>query len=313
MGAYDYLLKINMNSDNLAEQLDKMAKILDAQKQQIIKSSKQSTIITNNQLDNSLFHFVQWLQNPNTNVLDKQVIIELENHIQFPVYLFTVCLKHQKQSIGANISIISELLNENLADVNNLILSCQSNELIVLISCHSLEKACSNIAKKLERISRQIITYILNPPLIIQYTQAIELSELHTAYATCHAKKIASSYSNDQLINISAPLKKEIQSAIIYVNQHYQEKLSLDIIANHVKLNREYLSRLFAKELGISLFQYITDIRMQQASLLIKNNKQLYIKEVANAVGYDDQFFFSRKFKEFFGQNPSEFSESQQE
>lgn len=103
--------------------------------------------------------------------------------------------------------------------------------------------------------------------------------------------------------------KKEVQAVIIYVNAHYMDKLTLDSIADYVGLNREYLSRLFSKETGIGLFQYINEVRMKRAGEMIRSNKQVYIKEVAAAVGFDDPYFFSRKFKEFYGKTPSEYTE----
>lgn len=104
--------------------------------------------------------------------------------------------------------------------------------------------------------------------------------------------------------------KKEIQTVIIYVNAHYMDKLTLDGMADHVGLNREYLSRLFSKETGIGLFQYINEVRMKRAGELIRSNRQVYIKEVAATVGFDDPYFFSRKFKEFYGKTPSEYAEN---
>ena len=78
---------------------------------------------------------------------------------------------------------------------------------------------------------------------------------------------------------------------------------------DYVGLNREYLSRLFSKETGIGLFQYINEVRMKRAGEMIRSNKQVYIKEVAAAVGFDDPYFFSRKFKDFYGKTPSEYAE----
>lgn len=104
--------------------------------------------------------------------------------------------------------------------------------------------------------------------------------------------------------------KKEVQAVIIYVNAHYVDKLTLDSIADYVGLNREYLSRLFSKETGTGLFQYINEVRMKRAGEMIRSNKQVYIKEVAAAVGFDDPYFFSRKFKDFYGKTPSEYAEA---
>ena len=95
--------------------------------------------------------------------------------------------------------------------------------------------------------------------------------------------------------------KKEVQAVIIYVNAHYMDKLTLDSIADYVGLNREYLSRLFSKETGTGLFQYINEVRMKRAGEMIRSNKQAYIKEVATAVGFDDPTSSRENSKIFMG------------
>ena len=67
---------------------------------------------------------------------------------------------------------------------------------------------------------------------------------------------------------------------------------------------------VFSKETGTGLFQYINEVRMKRAGEMIRSNKQAYIKEVAAAVGFDDPYFFSRKFKDFYGKTPSEYAEA---
>ena len=50
---------------------------------------------------------------------------------------------------------------------------------------------------------------------------------------------------------------------------------------------------------------------MKRAGEMIRSNKQVYIKEVAAAVGFDDPYFFSRKIqKSFMGKTPSEYAEA---
>ena len=95
-----------------------------------------------------------------------------------------------------------------------------------------------------------------------------------------------------------------------YVNEFYMKKMSLDEISAHVGLNREYLSRLFRAETGTSLFQYITEVRMRKAAELLAANKDILIKEVALDVGIDDPYFFSKKFKTFYGISPTSFYEN---
>lgn len=106
------------------------------------------------------------------------------------------------------------------------------------------------------------------------------------------------------------PVHKEIQRAMQYVNDYYMNKITLEDVSRHVNLNREYLSRLFHDETGTNLFQYITEVRMRKAAELLRSNRDILIKEVAFAVGIDNPFFFSKKFKAFFGVSPANYQAS---
>lgn len=103
------------------------------------------------------------------------------------------------------------------------------------------------------------------------------------------------------------PIKKEIQKAMLYVNMSFSQKISLDDVAGEVGLNREYLSRLFRQETGSSLFQYINEVRMRKAAEMLASGSTVFVKEIAAAVGFDDPYFFSKKFKEYFGVSPTEY------
>lgn len=85
-------------------------------------------------------------------------------------------------------------------------------------------------------------------------------------------------------------------------------KLTLEQIAASVRLDKSYLCRLFKKETGKSIFQYLNEQRMCRAAEMIEKGNT-YVREVAAAVGIDDQFYFTRLFKRQFGVSPSEYKE----
>ena len=78
-------------------------------------------------------------------------------------------------------------------------------------------------------------------------------------------------------------------------------------IADAASLNRSYLCRLFKKEYGDSVFNYLNTIRMEKAAEMLRNDPNLYIQEVAAAVGIGEPFYFTRRFKEYFGVSPRDF------
>jgi len=84
-------------------------------------------------------------------------------------------------------------------------------------------------------------------------------------------------------------------------------KITLDDVAKEVGLSKEYVSRLFLKEVGVNLFHYIGEVRMRKAAEILTSNPAALIKEVASAVGFDNPYFFSTKFKEYYGVSPNNF------
>ena len=118
----------------------------------------------------------------------------------------------------------------------------------------------------------------------------------------------------DSLYELKRQSKTSVQHKIIQqakrvIEQHYSNPdCNLDFVSREVQRSANYLSGLFKKVCGISVVQYITSCRMAQAQLLLKNTDCPRLTEVCEQVGYNDVFYFSRRFKQCFGVSPSEFS-----
>jgi two-component system response regulator YesN len=92
-----------------------------------------------------------------------------------------------------------------------------------------------------------------------------------------------------------------------YIDAHYADPdLSLEEVAAEAEISPGYLSRLLKQETGFSFVDYLTRVRITQA-LQILNNPSMKIYEVAEAVGYQSQHYFSRAFKRVFGRSPVEY------
>ncbi|WP_152391965.1 response regulator transcription factor [Paenibacillus guangzhouensis] len=105
-------------------------------------------------------------------------------------------------------------------------------------------------------------------------------------------------------------LKKEVQDVIHYIESHYQDKITLEMIADHVNFSENYLCRVFKEQVGTSLITYINNVRMNKAAELIMQGSN-YMKEISAMVGISDQFYFNRLFKKHFGISPSEYKPRQ--
>lgn len=81
--------------------------------------------------------------------------------------------------------------------------------------------------------------------------------------------------------------------------------LNLPSIAQSLGYTANYISTVFKRETGLSVVQYITEQRMLAARQLLSARK-LSVGEVCEKVGFSNPFYFSRRFKEYFGYPPSE-------
>lgn len=98
-----------------------------------------------------------------------------------------------------------------------------------------------------------------------------------------------------------------VQEMIMAVEKNYGMALNLNSFAEKFHLTPEYISNMFAKETGISFSNYRKKVRMEKAKELLLNT-DMKIYEVACAVGYPDQKYFSKVFKEYAGVSAKQFA-----
>lgn len=107
----------------------------------------------------------------------------------------------------------------------------------------------------------------------------------------------------------SESIRPEIAKALLFINKNYMNRIALDDVAKNVGLSKEYISRLFLKEVGMNLFRYINEVRMRKAAEILTSEPNALIKEVAASVGFENQYFFSTKFKEYYGVSPNNYKD----
>jgi two-component system response regulator YesN len=92
-----------------------------------------------------------------------------------------------------------------------------------------------------------------------------------------------------------------------YIDANYAEPtLSLEEVAEAAHISPGYLSRLLKLETGFSFVDYLTRVRINKAVQMM-SDPAVKVYEVAEAVGYQSQHYFSRAFKRVFGRPPVEF------
>ncbi|MGG1517922.1 response regulator [Paenibacillus oryzisoli] len=97
-----------------------------------------------------------------------------------------------------------------------------------------------------------------------------------------------------------------IRKVVSYMRDNYASPISTSDMADHVRLSRSYLSDLYSKEMGESLSESLTRIRMEEAMQRLRTG-EMKVYEVAEAVGFPDAKTFAKTFKRVVGCSPKEF------
>lgn len=100
--------------------------------------------------------------------------------------------------------------------------------------------------------------------------------------------------------------KYVVEQLVNYFEDHYNEKISLDQIAENMYLSPFYISKIFKSETGDTPIRHLINIRLENAKELLESGNAGSIQEVAAMVGYDDAYHFSKLFKKHYGISPSQ-------
>jgi len=91
-----------------------------------------------------------------------------------------------------------------------------------------------------------------------------------------------------------------------YINEHIDEKLTLNRVAEVFNISPNYLSVLFSKCNDIGFTDYINQSKIEEAKNMMKNSN-LKIYEISNILGFESAFYFSRVFKKITGMSPRDY------
>ena len=104
----------------------------------------------------------------------------------------------------------------------------------------------------------------------------------------------------------NAPKKMEISRVKSFLDEHYEEKLSLESVASHFFIDKHYLARLFKEQYGVTLVTYLQQVRITHAKRMLRFTDKS-IEEIGLEYGIGELNYFSRVFKKLEGVSPSEF------
>lgn len=112
-----------------------------------------------------------------------------------------------------------------------------------------------------------------------------------------------------QDIAIEESTSRYVRIAKNFIETNYNKEVKIAQLAENLRLDRSYFSHLFTSHMNVSPQQYLINVRMQKAQTLLEQSDYT-ISEIAAQVGYQDCATFSRIFKRYTDETPSQYRKS---
>jgi len=100
-----------------------------------------------------------------------------------------------------------------------------------------------------------------------------------------------------------------LEAARSFMERHYADNLTIEQLARIAEISPKYFVDLFKKTYGVSAMDFLTELRINRAKQFMMQS-HAKLRDIAHQVGYNDEFYFSRKFKKEVGMSPTVYMKS---
>ena len=141
-----------------------------------------------------------------------------------------------------------------------------------------------------------------------RYFQAVEAATTYQEITAITSTMQADFVNRVHKIRQEASSSKTIRAVKDYIDLHKEEEIRLKDLSNKLGYTEYYLSKKFKKETGTSFKEYIRDVRLDYALLLLSHSNDS-IREISERLHFPSQSYFSQVFKEKYGKTPNQYRE----
>lgn len=112
--------------------------------------------------------------------------------------------------------------------------------------------------------------------------------------------------------NISQISNKKVKEIMLYIRNHFNQEISIQHLAGQFFLSPNYLCQLFKKEVGETIVEHISRLRIEYAcKMLVETDLSIY--QIGEKCGFQDYFYFTRIFKRHLKMTPTQYREKNNE
>lgn len=130
--------------------------------------------------------------------------------------------------------------------------------------------------------------------------------ELHRARSASDAPSVRSQAGQSGKARTSHP---EVNKILDYIDQHYDQDITVKSLSQYVMMGENYVSALFKKKMGKTLIHYLHEVRIARARAYLEET-DLPVNEIGARVGFVNDNYFIKIFKRIVGLTPSQYRQS---
>lgn len=228
-----------------------------------------------------------------------------------PTVFFDDCLKQDSYKKSFNFSIFKDALARAYEEYDAELLHDTLTEIITLFKQHP-----GNFLQAMDCASNILylsISLLQNGEETVSQLFSENPDNYRTLYKMTSMEQVVNwlSYFRDSLCTHFNEHRKEVRKPIVsqvrnYIKEHVTEHLSLNEVAAVFGLSPNYLSQLFKKYNDIGYNDFVTQCKIDEARKLLGNG-DYKVYEVAEMLGFESAFYFSKVFKKVVGIPPTEY------
>lgn len=114
----------------------------------------------------------------------------------------------------------------------------------------------------------------------------------------------------EQTPYFSSAKEHSVQNIITFIENNYQNEIHLEQLEKHLHISKNYLSNIFREVTGTTIFQYLTQRRINQAKVIFLMEQEKSVTDISYRVGFKHPAHFSRVFKYIVGCTADEYRRS---
>lgn len=118
--------------------------------------------------------------------------------------------------------------------------------------------------------------------------------------------------SHNAIEHINIQDEQRVKAAILYIQEHYMESITLDDIADSIMVSKSECCRCFKRVMHSTPFEYLLEYRIIESTKRMKRKRQESISQIAGSVGFNNTSYFNKIFKKTMHCTPTEYRKNLQ-